>query len=69
MNKTGLTIGHLRRKLDEASANSPLGDNTLCCLCVEGYDYGATSISDVTIEKDGDGAVCLIESDFELTKG
>jgi hypothetical protein len=59
-----LTIKLAMEKLQKIAKISPLGEETVLCVCIPGIEY--QTISEIKLEKSDDGAIALIMQPFDL---
>ena len=59
-----LTIGDAIAKLQRAAATSPLGDDTVFCVCIHDLEY--QPVTDIKLDASKDGGVALAMIGLDL---
>lgn len=59
-----LTIDEAIDQLQVIAAQSPLGGDTVVCVCISGIEY--QPVSEIKMDRSQDGAIALVMQPFDL---
>ena len=61
---TPITIDQDIDQLQVIAAQSPLGGDTVVCVCISGIEY--QPVSEIKMDRSQDGAIALVMQPFDL---